>query len=137
MLRLRLDRATRGKPSNANNPLTRHPKIIEDEKAIEVVLRLEETPRPTAGANDHGRRFTITAVGSRLQGSDHRRISIAAGGIAAGNSIAIPPASQQRRDSSETISCEGGDLVVPARTVTVTTLQSMPQLEAIEEGRRG
>ena len=120
---------------NANSP-SRHPKIIEDEKAIEVVLRLEEKPQPAAGIDDHGRRFTVTAVGSRL-GSDHRRISIAAAGIAAGSSIAIPPASQQRRESSETIACEDVDLVAPTRTITITTPQFTPHLEAIEEGRRG
>lgn len=43
----------------------RHPKIIEDEKAVEVVLRLEEsTPKKTE--QGLGRRLTVTAVGSRL-----------------------------------------------------------------------
>jgi hypothetical protein len=124
---------------------SRHPKIIEDEKAIEVVLRLEETQRPKTGTDDRGRRFTVTAVGSRL-GSDHRRISVAAAGIAAGNSVAIPPATQQRKDSeasrssgasSETMDGEDGNLVVPARTITIVTPQFTPHLQAIEEGRRG
>ncbi|KAJ9618940.1 hypothetical protein H2203_008756 [Taxawa tesnikishii (nom. ined.)] len=46
----------------------RHPKIIEDEKAIDVVLRLEESA-PKAVEAGEGRRMTITAVGSRLHGS--------------------------------------------------------------------
>lgn len=55
----------------------RHPKIIEDEKAIDVVLHLEEqTPAEQPVAQ--GRRMTITAIGSRLRdfsfggGSTHR-----------------------------------------------------------------
>ncbi|TKA73615.1 hypothetical protein B0A49_07953 [Cryomyces minteri] len=61
----------------------RHPKIIEDEKAVEVVLRLEESgaeaaatvldketglPKPSV---EGGRRMTITAVGTRLSVVEH------------------------------------------------------------------
>lgn len=50
----------------------RHPKVVEDEKAVEIVLRLEETAtlerkesvRTEGGGR--GRKYTITAVGSRL-----------------------------------------------------------------------
>ncbi|KAK4973276.1 hypothetical protein LTR66_011206 [Elasticomyces elasticus] len=52
----------------------RHPKIIEDERAVEVVLRLEET-KPNLSEKDVrkiseagvtiGRRLTVTAVGAR------------------------------------------------------------------------
>lgn len=57
----------------------RHPKVIEDEKAVAVVLRLEEeaystnekatilASRPSVdGASQIGRRFTVTAVGTNL-----------------------------------------------------------------------
>lgn len=50
----------------------RHPKVIEDEKAVEVVLRLEEQKsRPVSTEVDGnaaplGRRLTVTAVGTRL-----------------------------------------------------------------------
>ena len=57
----------------------RHPKIIEDEKAVAVVLRLEEESfssadkaasihgRASVGSTSHrARRFTVTAVGTNL-----------------------------------------------------------------------
>jgi hypothetical protein len=44
----------------------RHPKIVEDEKAVDVVLRMEEQQDTLA---DQGRRMTITAVGAQTQGS--------------------------------------------------------------------
>jgi hypothetical protein len=51
---------------------TRHPKIVEDEKAIEVVLRLEETaPAKDNSPNNGGgggRRLTVTTIGSRELG---------------------------------------------------------------------
>jgi hypothetical protein len=45
----------------------RHPKIVEDEKAIDVVLRLQETGPPTSSGQ--GRRLTVTAIGSRMRAS--------------------------------------------------------------------
>ena len=50
---------------------TRHPKVIEDERAVEVALRLEERPRPRLSLDDGlgkpaGRRMKVTAVGSRI-----------------------------------------------------------------------
>lgn len=55
----------------------RHPKVIEDEKAVAVVLRLEEESysgakkmamngQPRAGSISQARRFTVTAVGTTL-----------------------------------------------------------------------
>ncbi|CAD0108567.1 unnamed protein product [Aureobasidium uvarum] len=44
----------------------RHPKIVEDEKAVDVVLRMEEQHDTLA---NEGRRMTITAVGAQTQGS--------------------------------------------------------------------
>ncbi|GKZ16804.1 hypothetical protein AbraIFM66951_006293 [Aspergillus brasiliensis] len=50
---------------------TRHPKVIEDDKAVEVVLRLEETtgnsssPKPTNKAPGLGRSFSVTKVRAR------------------------------------------------------------------------
>jgi len=117
----------------------RHPKIIEDEKAIEVVLRLEETSRSTTGTNDNGRRFTVTAVGSRL-GPDHRQSIVAATSIAAGDNITKPPATEQRQSSEarrssratlETAASEDVNLAVPTRTITDP--QYTTHLEAIEE----
>jgi hypothetical protein len=120
--------------------ITRHPKIIEDEKAIEVVLRLEETLRPTAGVDDNGRRFTVTAIGSRLS-SDHRRSTIASTSFTAGNDITIPPATKQRKSSeirrhsrassNNTANGDMEDLIVPAQIIGNS--QYLPHLEAIEE----
>ncbi|GLA95466.1 hypothetical protein ABZX51_000425 [Aspergillus tubingensis] len=50
---------------------TRHPKVIEDDKAVEVVLRLEDTtennnePKPTNKAPGLGRSFSVTKVRAR------------------------------------------------------------------------
>ncbi|RAL05343.1 uncharacterized protein BO80DRAFT_134921 [Aspergillus ibericus CBS 121593] len=48
---------------------TRHPKVIEDDKAVEVVLRLEETtanaPKPESKATSLGRSFSVTKVRAR------------------------------------------------------------------------
>lgn len=44
----------------------RHPKIVEDEKAVDVVLRMEEEKDTLA---DQGRRMTVTAIGAQTQGS--------------------------------------------------------------------
>jgi hypothetical protein len=44
----------------------RHPKIVEDEKAVNVVLRMEEQYDTLA---DQGRRMTITAVGAQVKGT--------------------------------------------------------------------
>jgi hypothetical protein len=49
-----------------NTEDNRHPKIIEDEKAVEVVLRLEESTPKKDEQGGGGRRLTVTAVGSRL-----------------------------------------------------------------------
>ncbi|KAI4228823.1 MAG: hypothetical protein L6R36_001325 [Xanthoria steineri] len=63
----------------------RHPKVIEDEKAVAVVVRLEEEAytvdekamilagRPSGdGASQIGRRFTVTAVGTNLSSVDQQ-----------------------------------------------------------------
>jgi hypothetical protein len=119
--------------------VSRHPKIIEDEKAIEVVLRLEEISRPTAGTNDNGRRFTVTAIGSRLS-SDHRRATVTLASIAVGDTVTVPPATEQRlssevrrsrRSSSDVAGSDHVVVVVP--TQTITNPQYLPHLEAIEE----
>lgn len=44
----------------------RHPKIIEDEKAVNVVMRMQESSDPT---QKEGRRMTVTAIGAQLNGS--------------------------------------------------------------------
>jgi len=117
----------------------RHPKIIEDEKAIEVVLRLEETSRPAAGTDDNGRRFTVTAIGSRLS-SDHRRATMTPTSIAVGNTVTVPPATEQqlssgvRRSRRSSSDVAGNDhMVVVVPTQTTTNPQYLPHLEAIEE----
>jgi hypothetical protein len=46
---------------------TRHPKIVDDERAVEVVLRLEDPDGWSCEGK--GRRLTVTAVGVRLEGS--------------------------------------------------------------------
>jgi hypothetical protein len=126
-------------PFEADNPHTRHPKIIEDEKAIEVVLRLEETTHATPGTDNNGRRFTVTAIGSRLS-VDRRRSTIRSTSIAAGDSLAIPSAVERgagidsRRSSKASSNMAAEDdleIVVSARTVRDTLYQ--PHLDAIEE----
>lgn len=77
----------------------RHPKIIEDEKAIEVVLRLEEDPALADSAEGMGRRLTVTAVGSHMD-ADLREASIVSAGAIAEAEITKPGATQQRRSSS-------------------------------------
>lgn len=44
----------------------RHPKIIEDERAVNVVMRMEESSNST---EKEGRRMTVTAIGAQLHGS--------------------------------------------------------------------
>jgi hypothetical protein len=119
--------------------ISRHPKMIEDEKAIEVVLRLEETLRPPAATDDSGRRLTVTAIGSRLS-SDHRRATIASTSIAVGNTVTAPSATEQRlssevrRSRGPSSDVAGGDhMVVVVPTQTTTNPQYLPHLEAIEE----
>lgn len=46
----------------------RHPKVTEDEKAIEVVLRLEEEESPSGGYSG-GRRMTVRTIASTSQAS--------------------------------------------------------------------
>jgi len=41
----------------------RHPKVVEDEKAVEIVIRLEE--EATSAASGIGRRLTVRTVGAR------------------------------------------------------------------------
>ncbi|KAJ4359220.1 hypothetical protein N0V95_002386 [Ascochyta clinopodiicola] len=53
----------------------RHPKVIEDEKAVEVIVRLEET-QMAAGAGGLGRSLTVRTVGTRQAPSDPDRDSI-------------------------------------------------------------
>ncbi|KAJ9091303.1 hypothetical protein QFC21_007258 [Naganishia friedmannii] len=45
----------------------RHPMIIEDEKAIDVVLRLEEQKTEPSEAGPKGRRMTVAAIGSQMR----------------------------------------------------------------------
>jgi len=49
--------------ANISDFAKRHPKIIEDERAVNVVLRMEETYSATPG-----RRMTITNVGTQVAG---------------------------------------------------------------------
>jgi len=64
-------------PANYSDFAKRHPKIIEDERAVNVVLRMEETANATPG-----RRMTITNVGTQVSGvvstadGDTRRATI-------------------------------------------------------------
>jgi hypothetical protein len=47
----------------------RYPKIVEDEKAVEVVLMMEEADRVDSiphSFGSQGRRFTVTAIAARL-----------------------------------------------------------------------
>ncbi len=50
------------------NDTNRHPKIVDDERAVEVVFRLEEEEPSTQPSRmpSLGRRMTVTAVGTRM-----------------------------------------------------------------------
>ncbi|CAJ2502035.1 Uu.00g048880.m01.CDS01 [Anthostomella pinea] len=64
----------------------RHPKVIEDEKAVEVVMRLEEEVQVPGMGEKHGaghdddeeggRRMFVTALSSRNPGLDQQRTNI-------------------------------------------------------------
>lgn len=67
----------------------RHPKVIEDEKAVAVVLSLEEESRAELESRggldqragvDRGRRFTVTAIGTNLSSVAHEPVQT--GGVA-------------------------------------------------------
>lgn len=88
--------------------LLRHPKIIEDEKAIEVVLRLEEDLNPSASGAGTGRRLTVTAIGSHVD-YDLGRTDTEPGSIMARVDVTQPAAVQPRRSSS----VRGGDRISP------------------------
>lgn len=50
----------------------RHPKVIEDEKAVEVIVRLEETQTAVgAGAGGFGRRLTVHTISTRQTPGDY------------------------------------------------------------------
>ena len=72
----------------------RHPKVIEDEKAVEVVLRLEESSpvlsNPGGRKPSQGRRMTVTAVGTRLN-RHGGKLSIASVDLAAEARLTRPP----------------------------------------------
>jgi len=108
---------------------TRHPKIVEDEKAIEVVLRLEETAPAkdnspnNGGGGGGGRRLTVTTIGSRVswdatknprnsrgsRTSNAASVSVTPG--VGGGEIANPPRVLllQRLPSTAESEHEGGD----------------------------
>ena len=67
-------------------PLTgrRHPKVIEDEKAVGVVLRLEEQAPVQSRHGSVARRMTVTAIGTRISTEPGRLPSVAAVEIADG-----------------------------------------------------
>ncbi|KAF1360869.1 glycosyl transferase [Lizonia empirigonia] len=51
----------------------RHPKVIEDEKAVEVIVRLEETQMAAGSGNAGGlgRSLTVRTIGTRQTANDH------------------------------------------------------------------
>ena len=78
----------------------RHPKVIEDEKAVEVIVRLEET-QMTVGADNAGglgRRLTVRTVGTSQTPNDYDAENVdpfeqaEAEGIAAVDYAAVPAA---------------------------------------------
>jgi hypothetical protein len=76
----------------------RHPKVIEDEKAVEVIVRLEETQMAvgSTGAGGLGRSLTVRTVGTRQapDGVDHENVDpfeqAETEGIAAVDYAAVP-----------------------------------------------
>jgi len=123
---------------SATNNYSRHPKIIEDEKAVEVVLRLEESALKK-NEQGLGRRLAVTAVGSRLsyvatrnsRVSRNSRASDGSISIAIGEDVASPPLAHiNSRSSRRTTTVydnrltPGSDRLVnpfadPARTDTI------------------
>lgn len=78
----------------------RHPKIVEDEKAVEVVLRLEETPASHLQPSEsRGRRMTVTAIQSSLD-MDRR------------------PTFQSVRISGENHLMHGASVAIPSRKLS-------------------
>lgn len=78
----------------------RHPKIIEDEKAVNVVLRMEESDH-VDGKTVNGRRMTVAAIGAALDativeedevGPTERRMTVTTMGPRMGSTVAIGPA---------------------------------------------
>lgn len=113
---------------------TRHPKIVEDERAVEVVLRLQEDTTVVTGENSTGRRLTVTAVGSHLSTEFHNP-SISSTSIAGGPDISRPVPAQVRRSSSNSRSGRAST----AATATIdfarppNTLQPTGNLARINE----
>jgi hypothetical protein len=110
----------------------RHPKIVEDEKAIEVVLRLEETApagKDNAANNGGGggRRLTVTTIGSRVSWDAVRNVNAQRN-------------SRGSRTSNATASISvapgvGGDVAVPPRVLLLQRLPSQAESEHEGDGR--
>src|SRR5690242_12026248 len=75
----------------------RHPKVIEDEKAVEVIVRLEETQM--AGAGGLGRRLTVRTVGARQP---------------------VNACGPEKTDSSQQAEAEGIEVIDYANAPTIT-----------------
>jgi hypothetical protein len=105
----------------------RHPKIVEDEKAIEVVLRLEETAPAkdkNAPASGGGRRLTVTTIGSRVSWDAVRNTTRDSRGSRTSNaaSVSVTPG-------------VGGDITNPPRVLLLQRLPSTAESEHEGDGR--
>lgn len=90
----------------------RHPKIIEDEHAVNVVMRIEESSNELL--ENGGRRMTVTAIGAQLHGSiidkrgsdaGERRVTITAMGPALEE--VLSPIVEQRETPGPSILVDG------------------------------
>jgi hypothetical protein len=106
---------------------TRHPKIVEDEKAIEVVLRLEETaPAKDNSPNNGGgggRRLTVTTIGSRVSWDAARNPRNSRGSRTSNAaSVGVTPG-------------VGGEIANPPRVLLLQRLPSTAESEHEGDGR--
>jgi hypothetical protein len=112
---------------STNNKIFRHPKIVEDEKAIEVVLRLEETAPAkdkNAPAGGGGRRLTVTTIGSRVSWDAARNVTRDSRGSRTSNtaSVSVTPG-------------VGGEIANPPRVLLLQRLASTAESEHEGDGR--
>jgi hypothetical protein len=89
----------------------RHPKVIEDEKAVEVIVRLEENA--IAVGNGLGRSLTVRTVGTKQSRGEHEQ-----------------ELEQEKVDHHEQAKAEGIAAVdyanVPKITMTKSNIESRP-----------
>lgn len=96
----------------------RHPKVIEDEKAVEVIVRLEETQMAVGAGGGLGRSLTVRTIGPKQIPNEHDQEKVnpmeqaKVEGVAAIDYAAVPRATRSsdiQRHPSRTDSNPFGD----------------------------